>query len=1671
MLRKETIFYRKYAKTLFGQGLVNSPYVAQLEKSGGGGFFPNITVSSYLSIDNESTTVMTSLDSFLKSGDVCGLSVVWFGGGGHAITCWGFTYNTGVSQSNKNYYTGVWISDSDDNYGDGRSAPDVTRYCPITWSNIDQAYILTYDVGAYGYMNGVVGLAAEPGYNPGISFTLSVYDTVSGETVEFGTQTVFAGGVTLNNVIGSGGGQIVSSGGVTSGTVINSGGSQVVSSFGAANSTAVNLSGCQIISSFGTANSSVINSGGSQLVFSVGTVNSTVISSGGCQTVYYSGMANSTTVNRGGSQLVSYGGAAVSTMINDGGEQNVSSGGMVNFTKINSGGSQLVLSGGVANSTTINSGGQQYLSAGGTAGVINQQAGAAIMAYTEAQITGGINTRSDGHNAFSIIGGAASNFLLESGGQLVVLSGNYALDTLISSGGQLRVSSGGMTNLTTINYSGRQYVSSGGVANSTTIISGGQQYISSGGTTSNTIVNLGGSMYVSSGGIVTGALTVAGGDIILASAASVNSLTALSYVLNTAKTSDVLVLVNSGVWNNGTAAYSLNLDNTAAGSYILADGVDLSGLNSRTFSVTDSSQTVNLNVGSSYTFSNGDKLSLNFTDSTRDQLVAVLVAMPKITVTATDAAAGEPGNDGTFRISRTGDISSAMTVYFNIGGSATSVDDYTLKNGNTALTDSVVIAAGQSYVDVTLDIIDDIVIEGTETAIMNLTANATYILGATAVATVNIRDDDDTIAPTVPSGLSSAVAGKNVAFDWADSSDAGCGLKNYLLEYALNEQFTGAVQNSITISDADVSGLADGIYYWRVQSVDNADNASIWGVGGSFTVDTVAPSVPATLTETVIGSNVAFDWADTTDATSGLKKYLLEYALNGQFSAAVQCSIAVSDADVSGLADGVYYWRVQSVDNTGNASAWGNGGSFLVDTTAPVPTGLTRTVTGRNVALDWADSSDSGSGLKNYLFEYALNEQFTGAVQRSVTSSNTSVSSLADGVYYWRVQTVDNVGNASAWAAGGSFAVDTTAPDVPSGLTRTLDGKSVIFDWNDAFDATSGVKQYQIEIDINTKFSVLEYFKQVAVSQASVGNLAVGTHYWRVRTQDNSGNLSSWSAAESFTVELTPPTAPGGLKQTVTGNSVAFDWNDSTDASYIRQYELRADNNSDFSSPEYTETFAASQGTGTSIPVDTYYWQVRAQDNAGNYSAWSKSSYFIITPTDTAANDYKTAGDISTLDNWVGFGDAADVYKLIMINAGTLTLGLTGLSGDSNLSLLDNKGKVLKTSANKGNTAEAITDFALLGGTYYVNVAPVKGVNSAAYILSNKADYCPMETAGNTLDNAGILAVNGSRAEWVGFGDAADFYKLTLNNNGTLSLNLTGLSGDANLSLLDVKGKVLQTSSNKSNADENISRLVLFAGDYFVKVAPADGGKGTVNTGYTLSNAVDYFPEDTASNTWQAANDINEGVDNRVGFGDPADYYKLTVNTAGSLTLNLTGLNGDANLSLLDNKGKVLKTSANKGNTPEAISMNLLSGIYYVNVAPVKGVNDVAYTLSNAINYFDGDTKDNAGNNIAAAKLADGSTQTGWVGLGDSDDYYRFDLTASAQGTLRLYDLAGGNADLSLYDASGKLLKKSAKLGQLEDTLTSTLAAGTYYARVNAVSGNIDYKLDFSKKDTGMLAS
>jgi hypothetical protein len=89
-----------------------------------------------------------------------------------------------------------------------------------------------------------------------------------------------------------------------------------------------------------------------------------------------------------------------------------------------------------------------------------------------------------------------------------------------------------------------------------------------------------------------------------------------------------------------------------------------------------------------------------------------------------------------YRISRTGSTSSALTVPYTMSGTGSNGTDYTSLNGTAT------IAAGLTFVDVPLNVIDDTLIENNETAILTLSTSSNYTVGATNTATVTIADND-----------------------------------------------------------------------------------------------------------------------------------------------------------------------------------------------------------------------------------------------------------------------------------------------------------------------------------------------------------------------------------------------------------------------------------------------------------------------------------------------------------------------------------------------------------------------------------------------------------------------------------------------------------------------------------------------------------------------------------------------------------------------------------------------------------------------------------------------------------------------------------------------------------------------------------------------------------------
>jgi hypothetical protein len=111
-----------------------------------------------------------------------------------------------------------------------------------------------------------------------------------------------------------------------------------------------------------------------------------------------------------------------------------------------------------------------------------------------------------------------------------------------------------------------------------------------------------------------------------------------------------------------------------------------------------------------------------------------------ITVSATDSAAAEPSNTGTFTFTRAGGVTTGpLTVNYAISGTATAGSDYSTLSG------SVTFAANATTATVTVTPINDSIYnEGNETVIVTISSSPAqlYLVGSPSSATVNITDND-----------------------------------------------------------------------------------------------------------------------------------------------------------------------------------------------------------------------------------------------------------------------------------------------------------------------------------------------------------------------------------------------------------------------------------------------------------------------------------------------------------------------------------------------------------------------------------------------------------------------------------------------------------------------------------------------------------------------------------------------------------------------------------------------------------------------------------------------------------------------------------------------------------------------------------------------------------------
>ena len=347
-----------------------------------------------------------------------------------------------------------------------------------------------------------------------------------------------------------------------------------------------------------------------------------------------------------------------------------------------------------------------------------------------------------------------------------------------------------------------------------------------------------------------------------------------------------------------------------------------------------------------------------------------------------------------------------------------------------------------------------------------------------------------------------------------------------------------------------------------------------------------------------------------------------------------------------------YYWQVRHRGSHGLWSPWSDETCFTTQNQPPNQpagiwpengaVGIDLTPTLQSSAFSDPDAGDTHAASQwrvtttpgDYSNPVFLTPELTtGLIEVTIDSGCLTGNTT----YHWQVRHQDNRGGWSDWSDEKSFTTLNRPPGQPAGvwpengasgigLTPTL--QSSAFSDPDAGD-THAASQWRVTTTPGDYVSPVFLTPELTTSLIEVtvdgGRLTGNTAYcWQVRHQDDHGGWSAWSEEMSFTTLNQPPDQPAGVSPedgalgiglTPTLQSSAFHDPDAGDTHAASQWRITT-TPGDYSSPVFltpeltSNLIQVTVDSGRLTGNTTYFWQVRHQDNQGDWSDWSDEISF-----------------------------------------------------------------------------------------------------------------------------------------------------------------------------------------------------------------------------------------------------------------------------------------------------------------------------------------------------------------------------------------------------------------------------------------------------------------------------
>lgn len=465
----------------------------------------------------------------------------------------------------------------------------------------------------------------------------------------------------------------------------------------------------------------------------------------------------------------------------------------------------------------------------------------------------------------------------------------------------------------------------------------------------------------------------------------------------------------------------------------------------------------------------------------------------------------------------------------------------------------------------------------------------------------------DELVPVISDVTISDITDHTAKVSWNTNENS-----NSLIDYSRNSgvftSTTGQYQDNTISHSVNLRGLDPSTaYYLQARSIDTSSNKGIdsnGGTGYTFTTTAGGDETPPEITDVITGTPT-YNSVTITWTTNELSNSLIDFGTSTSYGTTQgnsADSVTSHSVSLTGLIPSTtYYYRVKSIDTSGNLVSDDNSGAGWTftttagvdpgDTTAPVisfdsSAGITN-VTSNSATISWT-TDESSDSIIGYSLDTSFNSEKGSA---SLTTSHSVVlANLSSGTAYkFQIKSMDNSGNLATENNSGegyTFTTlaggDSTAPIISGVSNGTCTDTTCTILWNTDENSSSLV-------DYGTVQGVYAFtggnYKDAVTNHTVIlsGLTAETIYYYRVRSIDSndnqaldSGGLSGYSLTTIATeesecpdcpscggggsscpsIDTNPPTISSVKVSEITTNSVVVKWKTNEEGYSIVEFGL-----------------------------------------------------------------------------------------------------------------------------------------------------------------------------------------------------------------------------------------------------------------------------------------------------------------------------------------------------------------------------------------------------------------------------------------------------------------------------------------------------------------------------------